>query len=92
MTMATPRTTSNRLLNDITRDQPAAQRHQMMHCRFSPDPSALVTQKGSRCSVLFNNNFYDNLECSRKGVTSLAWPKPKLKLNFHEDNVSSALQ
>lgn len=46
-----------------------------------------MTQVGARCSVLFGNRFYDNVKCARKGVTSLAWPKPKIKINFHNNNV-----
>ena len=58
----------------------------MVH-RFSPKQDALVTQRGAQCSVFFNKQFYDNVKCARKGVTSLAWPKPKLKINFHKDHV-----
>ncbi len=60
-------------------------------CRFSPDPGSLVTQAGAQCSIYFNGSFYDNAACARKGVTTLAWPKPKLKFNFHKDHVSPLL-
>lgn len=60
-------------------------------CRFSPNPGSLVTQAGAQCSIYFNGSFYDNAACARKGVTTLAWPKPKLKFNFHKDHVSPLL-
>ena len=59
--------------------------------RFSPKQDALVTQRGAQCSVFFDNQFYDNVKCARKGVTSLAWPKPKLKINFHKDHVRDGI-
>ena len=58
--------------------------------RFSPNAASLVTQVGAPCSIFFNKRFYDNTVCARKGVTTLAWPKPKLKFNFHKDNVRAS--
>ncbi len=56
-------------------------------CRFTDDAPSVTTLKGAHCSVFFQNQLYDNVGCSRKGVTSLSWPKPKLKINFKKDNV-----
>ena len=47
----------------------------------------MVTLAGARCSVLFKDRFYDNLSCGRKGITTLSWPKPKIKFDFKADNV-----
>lgn len=33
-------------------------------------------------SVYFLGRFYDNVLVRRKGVTSLSWPKPKLKFEL----------
>lgn len=53
---------------------------------FTEQPRNVTTTGGATCSVFFGNQLYDNVQCARKGVTSLQWPKPKLKINFHKDN------
>lgn len=59
--------------------------------RFTEVPGDVVTGEGGRCSVFFDNQLYDNVKCGRKGVTSRSWPKPKLKINFHSNNVRTYL-
>ena len=54
-------------------------------------PAQSQLQIGARGSVLFRGKFYDNITVERKGVTSLDWPKAKLKLRFHKKNVRRPL-
>ncbi|CAG9462414.1 unnamed protein product [Pedinophyceae sp. YPF-701] len=52
---------------------------------FAQDESkltALQETDGTRCSLLYLGRFYDNVFCRRRGVTALAWAKPKIKLDF----------
>jgi hypothetical protein len=46
---------------------------------------AATTQNGHPGSISFLGDFYDNVDGSRRGVTSLSWAKPKLKFNLVED-------
>ncbi|KFM22923.1 hypothetical protein F751_6432 [Auxenochlorella protothecoides] len=44
---------------------------------------ALTGGKGyvDGCSLWFNGTYYDNVSLRRKGSTSLAWPKPKMRVS-----------
>eukprot|EP00884_Botryococcus_braunii_P015668 jgi/Botrbrau1/2785/Bobra.0164s0062.1 len=51
---------------------------------FTNEPTRSTTQDGANGSaVYFLDRFYDNLFVKRKGVTSLSWPKPKLKFSMN---------
>ena len=57
----------------------------MMLCRFAPNAGAATSPAGANgSSVYFLDRFYDNVHVERKGVTSLDWPKPKLKFSFNK--------
>lgn len=52
-------------------------------CRFAPEPSVATSTSGSNGSSLyFLNRYYDNAKVKRTGVTSVNWPKPKLKFSL----------
>lgn len=54
-------------------------------CRHTADPTGSMTKVGANgSSVYFLGRFYDNVFVRRKGVTSLSWPKPKLKFELPE--------
>lgn len=42
----------------------------------------------SGCSLWFNGTFSDNISLNRRGVTSLNWPKPKIKVDSKQGSVS----
>jgi hypothetical protein len=46
---------------------------------------AATTTQGHSGSISFLGNFYDNVDGSRRGVTSLSWAKPKLKFDVIDD-------
>lgn len=50
---------------------------------FVEDPLAAATPTGSYCSLWFNGEFYDNVFVRTRGGSSLAWPKPNYKFDFH---------
>lgn len=50
--------------------------------RFTDDPSASISETGFRGSLFFRGKMYDNVFTRRRGVTSLSWPKPKIKFDF----------
>lgn len=51
--------------------------------RFTDDPAGSGTTNGAPGSaVYYLGRFYDNIFVKRKGVTSLSWPKPKLKFKL----------
>jgi hypothetical protein len=52
---------------------------------FCPAPLRAVQVGG--CSLWFNGSFYDNLSVNRRGVTSLNWPKPKIKIDSKQGSV-----
>lgn len=48
---------------------------------YCPDPKAPFGVNATRgCSVQLNGRFYDNVNVSRRGSTSMAWPKPKVRI------------
>ena len=54
----------------------------------SPCPPPWLQVPG--CSLWFNGTFYDNVSTGRRGVTSLNWPKPKIKLDSKQGSVRQA--
>ncbi len=57
--------------------------------RFSPKPEAATSREGGTGQVLFYaGRMYDGVEARRRGVTSLGWPKPKLKFELPGSGVS----
>lgn len=44
------------------------------------------------CALWFNGSFYDNIEVGRRGVTSLNWPKPKIKVDSKQGAVRGRVQ
>ncbi|KIZ03262.1 hypothetical protein MNEG_4702 [Monoraphidium neglectum] len=46
---------------------------------FAEDPVAAQSVAGARSSLALNGSFYDDVEGQRRGVTSLNYPKPKMK-------------
>ena len=54
-------------------------------CRFAPDTAAATSPTGANgSSIYFLGRYYDNLKVHRSGVTSLNWPKPKLKFKLNK--------
>ena len=41
---------------------------------------------------MLNGSFYDNVGIRRRGITSLNWPKPKIKVDSKQGSVSSPNQ
>ncbi|MBK8001206.1 MAG: hypothetical protein IPK15_21465 [Verrucomicrobia bacterium] len=52
---------------------------------FVATPAAAETSAGTRCSLFYNGEFYDNLFVRIRGGTSRAWPKKSCKIEFNED-------
>lgn len=50
---------------------------------FVEDPIAAATPTGSYCSLWFNGEFYDNIFVRTRGGSSIGWPKPNYKFDFH---------
>ncbi len=50
---------------------------------FVEDPIAASSPTGSYSSLWFNGEFYDNIFTRARGGTSLLWPKPNYKFDFH---------
>lgn len=46
------------------------------------NPERSETVIGTRASIFYEGQFLDNVFMRRRGQTTLAWPKPKLKFNF----------
>jgi len=51
---------------------------------FVQAPAAAETQNGTRCSVFYDGEFYDNIFVRIRGGTSISWPKKSYKLEFNE--------
>lgn len=47
----------------------------------------LASPQVGGCCLWFNGSFYDNLLVGRRGVTSLNWPKPKVKIDSKQGQV-----
>lgn len=51
---------------------------------FTENPDAAATTGGTRASVFFEGNFYDNVFVKRRGQSgAISWPKAKLKFDFN---------
>lgn len=50
---------------------------------FVEDPQAAATITGTNCSLYFAGEFYDNVFVRIRGGSSLLWPKPNFKFDFH---------
>ena len=53
---------------------------------FVATPAAAETDTGTRCSLFYNGEFYDNLFVRIRGGTSRSWPKKSYKIEFNEDH------
>ncbi len=50
---------------------------------FVRSPSSARTSAGTRCSVFYDGQFYDNLLCRLRGNTSRSYPKQSFKFDFN---------
>ncbi|MEP0843638.1 MAG: CotH kinase family protein [Phycisphaerae bacterium] len=50
---------------------------------FIQNPAAADTESGTRCSLFYNGEFYDNVEVHIRGNTSSGWPKHNFKFDFN---------
>ncbi len=67
------------IVADPSIDSPLPQLHW-----FAEDPDNAVTERGSRASVYFEGQFYDDLFVRRRGqFGAIDWPKAKLKFDFN---------
>ena len=53
---------------------------------FVATPAAAETSTGTRCSLFYNGEFYDNLFIRIRGGTALGWPKKSYKMELNEDH------
>jgi hypothetical protein len=53
---------------------------------FLATPTAAETDAGTRCSLFYNGEFYDNIFVRIRGGTARAWPKKSYKVEFNEDH------
>ncbi|GAB4823908.1 hypothetical protein N2152v2_010954 [Parachlorella kessleri] len=60
---------------------------------YCPLDNAPVNQTATPgCSLLINNTLYDNFSINRRGVTSLQWPKPKVKIASKQGAILKVLK
>ncbi|MFN0126694.1 MAG: CotH kinase family protein [Verrucomicrobiales bacterium] len=52
--------------------------------RFVETPSRAELRSGTRASVWYNGEFYDNIFIRQRGGTSAAWPKKSYKIDFND--------
>ncbi|MAE75430.1 MAG: hypothetical protein CMJ85_01015 [Planctomycetes bacterium] len=50
---------------------------------FVQNPSLAETATGTRCSLWFNGEFYDNIAVRRRGGSSTGWAKKNFKFDFN---------
>ena len=50
---------------------------------FVENPQAANTPVGTRCSLWFDGEFYDNVRCNARGGSSQVWPKKSYKFDFN---------
>jgi hypothetical protein len=62
---------------------PSAISHLPILHRFVQNPSAINNDPGTRCSLWFNGDFFDNLEIRIRGNTSRAYPKKSHKIEMN---------
>ncbi len=53
---------------------------------FVATPAAAETDAGTRCSLFYNGEFYDNIFVRIRGGTARGWPKKSYKVEFNEDH------
>lgn len=53
---------------------------------FLATPAAAETDAGTRCSLFYNGEFYDNIFVRIRGGTARGWPKKSYKVEFNEDH------
>ena len=51
---------------------------------FVQSPSAAENANGTRCSLFYNGEFYDNVFIRIRGGTSISWPKKSYKIEFND--------
>ncbi|MFI4860436.1 MAG: CotH kinase family protein, partial [Phycisphaerales bacterium JB063] len=51
---------------------------------FVEDPDAARTDAGTRASVFYDGEFYDNVYIRRRGFTTAGWNKRKFKIDFNK--------
>jgi len=51
---------------------------------FVEDPAAATVVAGTRASLYYNGEFYDNVFVRRRGQTSANWPKKSYKFEFND--------
>jgi hypothetical protein len=51
--------------------------------RFVENPAGIDNDPGTRCSVFFDGEFFDNLEIRIRGNTSRSWPKKSHKIEMN---------
>ena len=51
---------------------------------FVEDPNAARTDSGTRASVYYDGEFYDNIFIRRRGFTTAGWNKRKFKIDFNK--------
>jgi hypothetical protein len=54
---------------------------------FVASTTAADTETGTRCSLFFLDEFYDNLFIRIRGGTARGWPKKSYKIQFHDDHL-----
>ena len=52
-----------------------------LYCKDKDAPFSEGKDAKPGCSVMVNGHFYDNIIVRRRGVSSIAWPKPKFKVD-----------
>jgi hypothetical protein len=53
---------------------------------FVANPVAAETATGTRCSIFYNGELYDNVFVRIRGGTSRSWPKKSYKIELNEDH------
>ena len=51
---------------------------------FVQTPSAAENVNGTRCSLFYNGELYDNVFIRIRGGTSISWPKKSYKIEFND--------
>ena len=54
--------------------------------RFVEQPSRSNTTRGTRASVFYDGEFYDNIFLRSRGGTAQSWPKKAFKFEFNDDH------
>lgn len=55
-----------------------------INCKDEKAPFTEGKDATPGCSIMINDKFYDNIIIRRRGMSSLAWPKPKFKIDAGE--------